>query len=257
MDQTSSEVSIPLASTLVLLRDGPKGYEVFLLKRTQQSTFPNLYVFPGGKVDPDDANCEKFSDSITDRDASDILDVQQNGLQYWIAAIRECFEECGVLFARKSETLNGELDPKSFNELKQSREALCTGNTTFQAVLEEFSLTLTVSKMHYLSHWITPKVMPARFDTRFFIGVIPNGQATAVNSSELVSGEWVRPEVALHRHMQKKWNMILPTITTLRMISRFENTTTLIDYVRRGYHKIPVLSGLPFQGMQPYPNRWR
>jgi len=257
MDQTSSEVSIPKASTLVLLRDNPEGYEVLLLKRTQQSTFPNLYVFPGGKVDSDDANCEKFSDSLTDRDASKILAMKQGGLRYWIAAIRECFEECGVLFAGKSESLAGELDPKLFKELKQSREALCTGNTTFQSILEEFSIQLAVSKVHYLSHWITPKVMPARFDTRFFIGVIPDGQATDVHSSELVSGEWVRPKIALTRHAQKKWNMILPTITTLRIISSFENTASLIDYVRRGYHKIPVLSGLPIQGMQPYANRWR
>ncbi|MCY3628323.1 MAG: NUDIX domain-containing protein [Gammaproteobacteria bacterium] len=257
MNQVSSEVSIPTASTLVLLRDNPEGYEVLLLKRTKQSTFPNLYVFPGGKVDPDDANCEKFSDSLTDREASDILDVKQNGLRYWIAAIRECFEECGVLFARKSETLTGELDPKLIDELKHVRDSLCTAKTTFQSLLEEFSLQLMVSKVHYLSHWITPKVMPARFDTRFFIGVMTNGQGIDVHSSELVSGEWVRPKIALHRHAKKTWNMILPTITTLRMISSFENTATLIDYVKRGYHKIPVLSGLPIQGMQPYVNRWR
>lgn len=257
MDQTSLEVSIPTASTLVLLRDNPEGYEVLLLKRTQQSTFPNLYVFPGGKVDPDDANCEKFSDSLTDHDASKILAMKKGGIRYWIAAIRECFEECGVLFAGKSESLASELDPKLFNELKQLREALNTGNITFQSILEELSLQLAVSKVHYLSHWITPKVMPARFDTRFFIGLIPEGQATDVHSFELVSGEWIRPKIALQQHAQKKWNMILPTITTLRMISSFENTESLIDYVRRGYHKIPVLTGLPIQGMQPYANRWR
>ena len=257
MVQDPRAESIPLASTIVLLRDASEGYEVFMLKRTQQSTFPNLYVFPGGKVDAEDEQCDAYCDPRLAKETSAILGEQQDGLKYWVAAVRECFEECGVLFAHKNSDQHSALNNGLMQELRQVRYDLCNNAITFQVLLEKFSLQISVSEIHYLSHWITPKVMPARFDTRFFIGALPPGQDVDVHSTELVSGTWVRPKTALKRFAQKQWRMILPTITTLRMISSFESMARVIEYVKRGYHRIPVLTSLPIQGMQPYQGLWR
>ena len=251
IDNTTVDRPI-LAATMVLVRDQPKGYEVFMIERPAKGAFPKLHVFPGGKIDPSDSQLAQHSPSLSDTRASQLLGVKENGLHFWVCAIRECFEECGILFARRNDallTVRTETDQQRVTEWAQ-RVAADSGN--FQLVLAAHKLTLATDEVHYFSHWITPKIAPVRFNTRFFLAKLPAEQKTDTQSTEIVSACWVRPDVALEKFRTKEWRMILPTLTTLRMISDYTDTADLIKHVRIGYHKIPVRPQKQLQGMQPY-----
>lgn len=237
---------------MILVRDQPSGYEVFMVKRPANGDFPGLHVFPGGKVDPFDSELEQYCPLLSDRKASQILSLKEQGLCFWVSAIRECFEECNVLFALR----HGELltTPTETDRTLLSDWAHRVSNSaqSFQAMLEEQKLTMATDYVHYFSHWITPKPAPARFNTRFFLGKLPAGQLARAQTTEVVSSCWVKPSVALNKFRTNEWQMILPTLTTLRMISNYSNADDLIKQVRAGFHKIPVRLGKQLQGMQPF-----
>ena len=110
--------------------------------------------------------------------------------------------------------------------------------------------------MLYFSHWITPPYAPARFDTRFFVAAEPQNQVASYHASETRSGAWQTPETALAHYAAGDWQLIVPTITTLRMISGYDNVDMLMDTVARGDHRIPVPQALHEKGMQRYVPNW-
>lgn len=242
--------SIPAAATLILVRELTSGYQVFLIKRPSNGAFPGLHVFPGGKVDQQDENLIPYTDYLTDQLASIQLGVSNRGLRFWVTAIRECFEECGVLFANQGNEAIKIDENVSRTTLNVWRDRLNARDEYFEDILKENSLTLATSKIHYFSHWITPEVIPTRFDTRFFLAELPPRQDVVIHQSEVISGSWVSPEEALQQYSEGHWRMILPTLTSLRMIASYPNLRSLIDSVKAGYHKIPVVPSLPFQSMQ-------
>lgn len=244
------------AATLMLVRDSQSGLEVFMQKRPRRGAFPDLHVFPGGKVDENDEGFDNLCDSLDDTSASKILSVDGNGLRYWIAAVRECFEECGVLLASHQ---NGEplLDPAcKLEKLEEMRNAIAKDELDFKDFVVSHDLIVLTSRMHYFSHWITPEFAPARFNARFFVTEMPVGQQAVEHESEVVSGEWVRPKQALRRYAKGDWQLIVPTLTSLRMLCGYQSTKHLIASVRIGTHKIPVTPSLHAQGIQYDPNRW-
>ena len=245
-----------LAATTIIVRDQPDGYEVFMIERPEQGTFPKLHVFPGGKVEQYDAGLDDYCPSLTDERASQILCLKDNGLCFWVGAIRECFEECGVLFVQKNSELLAVSTKTEHQQLQQWARQLSASPRNFQVLLEEHSLTIATDEILYFSHWITPEIAPARFNTRFFLAVLPPEQHADAQTDEVVSACWIRPEVALRKFATKEWQMILPTLTTLRMISNYANANDLIAQVRAGYHKIPVRLGKQLQGMQPFLDQW-
>ena len=244
------------AATLMLVRNSQPGLEVFMQQRPGRGAFPDLHVFPGGKVDKKDEGFDDLCDSLDDTTASQVLSVDGNGLRYWIAAVRECFEECGVLLASQQ---NGEpLHEPACNveKLEKTRNAIARDELDFKDFVVSNDLILQTSRMHYFSHWITPEFAPARFNARFFVTEMPVGQTAVEHESEVVSGEWVQPKQALRRYATGDWQLIVPTLTSLRMLCGYQSTDELIDAVRIGAHKIPVTPSLHAQGIQYDPHRW-
>lgn len=240
------------AATLMLIRNSQSGLEVFMQQRPGRGAFPDLHVFPGGKVDKKDEGFDNLCDSLDDTTASQILSVDSNGLRYWIAAVRECFEECGVLLTTPQK--NGrELEGAC---LVETRNAIARDELEFKDFVVSNDLVVQTSRMHYFSHWITPEFAPARFNARFFVTEMPVGQTAVEHESEVVSGEWVLPKQALRRFAKGDWQLIVPTLTSLRMLCGYQCTEELIAAVRIGAHKIPVTPSLHAQGIQYDPKRW-
>ncbi|MFM7081779.1 MAG: NUDIX hydrolase, partial [Actinomycetota bacterium] len=218
MTGASDPQSVPLrpASTVMLVRDVPSDIEVFMLQRTTSAVFASgMYVFPGGRVDDVDAAAEldELCDGMSDAEASDLLRVPSGGLAYWVAAIRECFEEAGVLLARdqRGEYVSlGDTDAQArFGEL---RHRVHDGQLSLAELCRRENLRLAVDAIRYVSHWITPVGEKRRFDTRFFVAVAPSAQDPLHDDKETVASLWVTPSDALSRAKRGELAMIPPTI---------------------------------------------
>lgn len=226
VEPTHNAHAVPIkdAATLVLLRDASTadGLEIFMVRRNQKTAFgPGDYVFPGGAVDDADADPQLYARStgLSDRQASARLGVQENGLSAWVAAIRECFEEAGVLFAAPAQ--GGRVNDE--DGLKAQRTALHARKTVLSQLCLDYDLSLAVDQLVYYSHWITPLGPPRRYSTRFFAAQLPAGESARHDGVETVAGEWLTPADALARHKQGVFPMILPTVSQLRFFSRFQN----------------------------------
>ena len=243
--------AIRKAATVLVIRpaDGD-GIEVFMVQRPGRGVFPNLHVFPGGKVDGVDAGLSHLCRDLSDAAASAALGLDSGGLRYWVTAIRECFEECGVLLAYRGDTL---FEPRDADEQKRfhgHRDALVEGRLTLPELARREGLQLATDRVRYFSHWITPESAPARFDTRFFAAAMPAGQRAVGHHEETVGGVWVRPEAALGHYQQGHWQMIHPTLTTLGTAARYASVEALMAAVAAGTHLPDVDDALYEQGMQ-------
>jgi len=194
----------------------------------------------------DAANC----DGLSDDEASARLEVPEGGLAYWIAAIRESFEEAGVLFGRFGGRLIEMTDPQLAARLQRYRQALVRGEVRISDVCQQEGIVLATDCVHYFSHWITPEGAPARFDTRFFLAVMPENQIVSHHADELEDGVWVTPEEAQGHHRSGNWRMIFPTLTTLETLARYETIEALVDDVRSWSHLPEVTDERNRQGMQ-------
>jgi 8-oxo-dGTP pyrophosphatase MutT (NUDIX family) len=213
------------AATVMLLRDTPTGLEVFMLRRTLNAAFVGgAYVFPGGAVDPHDRNDDLAEHCIglTDAVASDLLGVDSGGLAYWVAALRECFEEAGVLIAR---TADGEsmsfADPATAARFNGFQHAVHDGELRLVELCAAEGLRLATDDVRYVSHWVTPVGEPRRFDTRFFVARAPADQEPLHDDNETIDSLWVNPAVALERHRAGELFMIFPTIKNLEFLAPF------------------------------------
>ena len=230
------------AASVIVVRDSNDGPEVFMLQRPGRGDFPDLHVFPGGKVDDDDAS---LGEQLAPPQSAN-----HPPQRFKAAALRECFEECGVLYA---EDPNGRL---ASSKLQSFRADLLGGLVSFKDVFDELRLGFQDDAVLYFSHWITPEYAPARFDTRFFVAHVPADQEAENHAGETIAGTWQTPEIALRNYAKGDWQLIVPTITTLRMISAYDNVDALLDAVRRGRHRIPVTESLHEKGMQYFIGTW-
>ncbi len=236
-------VTLREAATVMLVRDDP-DLHVFMLRRNLQSEWVGgAYVFPGGAVDPGDRDPEVLA-RCPDRDeaqASAQLGMADGGLGYWVAAVRETFEEAGVLLARAAKT--GALVDPAEPRLAKLRDQLNAGSITFQDLIEAEDLLLDVAGLHAFSHWITPEGAPRRYDTRFFLAAAPVGHAYLHDETETVASRWVRPAEALVASDRGELELIFPTRKSLEALSRFATAAELLDAVREA-------TGVP-PGTQP------
>jgi 8-oxo-dGTP pyrophosphatase MutT (NUDIX family) len=241
--------NIRLAATLLLLRDAAAGPEVFMVKRPGSVVFPDLHVFPGGKVDDGDHLEPAFAD-IDDRYASTHLGVSAGGLRYWVAAIRECFEEVGVLLATRAGRLLDFEDPQERARFAVYRADLAAGRMTLPELCVRENLVLACSALTYFSHWLTPPSVEKRFDTRFFVTTMPRGQHALADTEETADSDWITPTEALRRRARNEWQMIHPTWMTLDVIRGFEDVSSTLRAVMAESH-LPVLTPeLNGHGMQ-------
>jgi 8-oxo-dGTP pyrophosphatase MutT (NUDIX family) len=208
----------------MLVRDHPiNGLEVFMLQRTLQAVFAKgMYVFPGGRVDAVDNGheLEAVCDGLNDAEASALLGVPAGGLGFWVAAIRECFEEAGVLLARSSE--NNDVvrfdDEDKIDRFNVARHAVHDGMLSLIDLCAQENLRLVTDNIHYVSHWITPVGEPRRFDTRFFIARAPDAQEPLHDDNETIASLWVTPTEALAMHKRGELAMIPPTTSNLEFL---------------------------------------
>lgn len=223
---TNAAVPLRDAATVLILRDGDDGIEVFMLKRNLNSEFVGgAYVFPGGAVDPADRQDDlgPFCVGRSDTDASRRLDVVRGGLAFWVAAIRESFEEAGVLLAYDRYGSVVDLDDvTSAHRWVEHRQAVDTGMRRLVEVCQQEQLRLAVDGMHYFGHWITPEGAPRRYDTRFFLAAAPPNQTPLHDDREVIANTWVRPEEGLERAAAGELMMMPPTTASLRAIARFD-----------------------------------
>ena len=219
------------SATVTLVRDAPAGIEVLMMRRNLQSGFvPGMHVFPGGGLDDDDflfknnGLCARLDDVA----ASAALGVTAGGLAYWAAAIREAFEESGLLLARdRAGGIIALSDAGVAARFAEHRRRLNAGTGGFAALLQAENLQLAADQLTYFAHWITPVGMPRRYDTRFFMAEAPAGQEPFQDEQETIAAEWVSPGAALSRHRRGEFEMRTPTVRTLETFADYANVTNL------------------------------
>jgi len=235
-DSVEEAVAPRPAATVMLVRDRPDGIEVFLMKRSGFGMFGGLHVFPGGKVDGGDraSRWGVLASGPDDSRASEILRLSSGGLDYWVACIRECFEEAGVLLASDASGIPLQLaDPDVRRRFGGWRDRLNTREPgVLEAMCAEEGLRLATDQLAYVSHWITPVDQPTRFDTRFFVARAPSEQIALHDGHETVHSEWIRPELALERFVDGELNLISPTENNLKGLVGFSSTKVLLEAKR-------------------------
>ena len=223
------------AATLVLLRDSARGPEVLLLQRSPHLDFmAGAFVFPGGGVDATDrapdiaARCVGLDDAA----ASARLSLASGGLAYFVAAIRETFEEAGLLLGYEPAGHLLDLKP-SLEETRfaEHRHAVHDRKRTLSEVCAAESLQLATDRIVYLSHWITPVSEKKRYDTRFFVAAVPENQASLHDDIESVSQLWITPSDALAMQSRGELMLRFPTIKTLEMIAGYATTAEALEGV--------------------------
>jgi 8-oxo-dGTP pyrophosphatase MutT (NUDIX family) len=211
------------AATVMLVRDAEAGMEVFMLRRTLDAVFAGgLYVFPGGAVDVADGHGEVEGMCIgrSDDSASAVLGIASGGLAFWVAAIRECFEEAGVLLARDHDDVAVRFDdPEVAERFTGYRHGVHDGTCRLVEVCASESLRLATDVIQYVSHWITPIGERRRFDTRFFVARAPDAQEPLHDDRETIASLWVGPQDALDRQERGELAMITPTIKNLEFLA--------------------------------------
>lgn len=233
---TEDEVPLREAATVVLVRDGDEGLEVFMLERNMRSDFVGgAYVFPGGGVDAADRSADlgAVCRGRTDAEASALLGIDAGGLAFWVAAIRECFEEAGVLLAYDDSgsiiDLDGDGDGDPDPYWAEHRKAVDDGDRRLVEVCESEDLALAVDSMHYFARWITPAGSPRRYDTRFFVAAAPEAQTPLHDDNEVVDNAWLRPADAIDRALAGELTLLPPTIASLRAMDAFDTAAEVLD----------------------------
>jgi glyoxylase-like metal-dependent hydrolase (beta-lactamase superfamily II)/8-oxo-dGTP pyrophosphatase MutT (NUDIX family) len=221
------------AATVLLLRDGSLGPEAFLLQRTRSAAFlAGAHVFPGGALDKadHDARVLRRVHGLSEEEANARLGVAAGGLAYWVAALRECFEEAGILLAQGED--GGALGAARAAQLAQYRGALHAGKLGFAEFLERERLLLRAHELAYFGHWITAPGRARRFDTRFFLALAPEGQQGAHDGTELIASQWLRPQEALEREAGGAMDLVFATKNTLADLARFARARDALEHAR-------------------------
>lgn len=205
------------AATVMIARHGRSALEFYLLRRSSRSAFmPDIYVFPGGRIEPQDASPRAREQLAGATSAI------EPALLY--AAARETFEECGLLFATR---------PIGATTLAEHRARMAAGATTFTELLDSLDTHVDAAALQYFSRWITPAVEPRRFDTHFFVARAPAGQAAAADARETHDGQWIAPRDALARNAAGDFALSLPTIKHLERVGAFDDLDALLAYAAR------------------------
>ncbi len=219
-----------------------------MVRRSEGSHFvPNAYVFPGGTVNDDDASYAAFSRTNGIDEASLREQFRAEPLPpgthshspslieaaaLCIAAVRELFEETGVLLASDGAGRPVSTEAMLAAGAAAARDALRRGNLSFADFLAKANLFADASALALFSHWITPPALPRRYNAHFFVALARGGQAAAADAVETHDGEWVAPQRALERYERGTFRLVYPTIKHLQRLARFDSTDALMRFAR-------------------------
>jgi 8-oxo-dGTP pyrophosphatase MutT (NUDIX family) len=249
----SRSVTPSHASTVVLLRpaklpgadDGP--VEVFLTRRPDSMAFAGgNFVFPGGKLDPSDYAPENLAlvRGMDPERAARILgggESPERSLGFWLAAVRELFEETGVLLCTTPEGRGPEaLDADARDRLAAARDELHQRQRSLASVVSELGLRYQPASLRYLTRWITPVHYPMRFDARFFTCQIPPGQAPVACHREVAEVRWMAPAEALKAWRAREIKMRPPTVTTLMYLAQFPTCGSMFARHEDGRQRVQI-----------------
>lgn len=215
------------AATLVVVRDGAEGVEVLLVLRAERGDHNSgAWVFPGGLVDASDARAHEACVGLDDPHASARLHVPAGGLDFYLAAVRECFEECGLLLA--VDAGGAAVQAARADALQAWRGAIHRGEKTLLDFTRDTGVRFDLGRVAYLSHWLTPLARAKRFDTRFFTAAAPAGQVARHDGTEMTDHRWMRPADALAEGDALK--LMGPTRATLMTLAGFKTVADLMAW---------------------------
>ena len=209
------------SATVVVARAATAEPEVFMVRRHPESSFGAAYAFPGGVVDDDDAVVHEHCTGLSEEQANSRLGVKANGLDFYSAAIRELFEESGLLLASSKD-----LD----EDLNVIRDGLNEGSESWSAFVKRDRLRLHCDKLHYISHWLTPAMLPKRYSTRFFLARLPEGQSARHCGGELTDSRWATAHDMLEADRTGEVELHFPTVKTLESIARHKSLEALLEW---------------------------
>lgn len=251
---TKESKPLRAAATVIVARpiaNNGSNYEIFMLRRSSKAAFvPDMYVFPGGSLDAADYSPETLGQTYglnAGQAATSLRDEPQVGawtaqlplseaqkVGLYVAALRELFEEAGVLLAVDAD-LKQPLDleqPELRRKFSALRTQLLGNELNFTQMLQQAGALLDLSRLTYFSHWITPVSEPRRFDTYFFLATAPANQSAEADLYETTEGVWITPADALSRHAAGNFGLIYPTIQHLKRLAARPELPTLQEYAR-------------------------
>jgi 8-oxo-dGTP pyrophosphatase MutT (NUDIX family) len=204
------------AASVLFLRDGDRDPQVYMVRRHPASPFlPGALVFPGGRVEPGDSAPELapvIQGADAERAARTLgvpLDQGPRALAHYVAAVRESFEECGLLATA----------PAAPSDRLEALRLELGSATSLASLLARTGLRLELGELRYLDHWLTPEVELRRYDTRFFVARAPGGQEARADSRETTSGDWLTAAEALAGHARGECSLAPPTLVLLERLA--------------------------------------
>jgi 8-oxo-dGTP pyrophosphatase MutT (NUDIX family) len=222
------------AATVALIRNSIKetGIEVLLMKRHMNDRFlPGYHVFPGGGVDESDTPQKPVSDEHLNGMKFFSDEDKMNYFTHVICAIRETFEESGILLADAGDGYFSMNNPETHDRFDSYRKMIFKGELDMIELIKRENLVPSFKNIHYLTRWITPPYSPIRYDTRFFVALSPDEQNTCHDGDELVTAEWLNPVRALSMYKKGEMKLVTPTVSTLEFLSGFETAVEVIDHL--------------------------
>ena len=220
MTERTPATPVP-AATIMMLRDAPQGLEVFMVVRHHQIDFASgALVFPGGKADPHD-----FDPALIPYLDGAHTDPDMRAIQ--VSAIREAFEECGILLAREDGDA-GLIGSARLAELEPYRESLHSGEASMLNFLHDEKLRLACTELVHFAHWVTPPMMPKRFDTHFFLAVAPVDHLAVHDGQESVDSVWIRPQGVLEQAAGGQRTVIFPTLRNIEKLAAFDTVAAAL-----------------------------
>ena len=224
------------AATLILLGDSDRpsgGIEVLLQRHARSAFLPGVHVFPGGVVEEADfapeveALCQGLSFDQAHRIIKDVSPLERS-LGFFVASIREAFEESGILLAHGRRSI----DERQMMRLGGYRAKVHANPSIFVSRLGDEGLKLATDTLFYFAHWITPEVLPIRFDARFFVAAAPSGQEASPDGKETVEARWISPQDALEEHRKGMLKLAPPTFHSLSELVEFRTVDEAIASTR-------------------------
>jgi 8-oxo-dGTP pyrophosphatase MutT (NUDIX family) len=243
----SHDVTPRLAATTILVRARGDQPELLLLKRGEHARFmPNAYVFAGGALDLSDESADVYAlcNGLDDERASEQLELPSNGLRFFVAAVREAFEECGLLLAYDARGDIADLSSWDESCLRETRLKISGGQLSIAELCRAQGWRLAVDKLAFFSHWITPPGR-VRFDTRFFLCGAPPRQTACLAGNEMSQLVWRTAAEALAEHASKELLLMYPTRAILKDIAAMRDVEELFDFARKPRKIAPIIPVLP------------
>lgn len=218
------------ASTVVIVRNQNEVLEILMLRRSREvSSAPGAHVFPGGVLDGADTEVVRRGlhtgfDALT---ANQRLDLDEGALKFYCAALRELFEEAGLLVVLGTQ---GQLIDFDDRQLAHWRRELLDGRLTWPDLLDRENLRLALGGLLYFGHWVTPVRRARRFDTRFFVALAPPDQVAVADDGEIVEHVWTTAAHAVSQFESGEWSMLVPTVRTLRELSGHHDVDDVLQW---------------------------